>query len=98
MKICSQCGAAQDDDAVFCNKCGSSFNNAVIPPQQPMYQQPSYGRPSDHAPVQNAAPVYPNAATKGPNPQQAGSTSTNGRRGGDSDDSYMDIMKIFNNK
>ncbi len=65
---------------------------------QPMYQQPSYGRPSDHAPVQNAAPVYPNAATKGPNPQQAGSTSTNGQRGGDSDDSYMDIMKIFNNK
>ena len=40
MKACSQCGSMQDDDAVFCNKCGSSFNNAVIPPQQPMYQQP----------------------------------------------------------
>lgn len=34
MKICSQCGSQQQDDAAFCNKCGSSFNNAVIPPQQ----------------------------------------------------------------
>ena len=38
MKICSQCGSQQDDDAVFCNKCGSSFTNAVIPPQQPQQQ------------------------------------------------------------
>ena len=41
MKICPQCGSQQDDDAVFCNKCGSSFNNAVIQPQQPQqFSQP----------------------------------------------------------
>lgn len=39
MKMCSQCGSQQDDDAVFCNKCGSSFNNAVIQPQQQVPQQ-----------------------------------------------------------
>ena len=39
MKICTKCGAMQDDGAVFCNKCGGSFNNAIIPPQQ-QSQQP----------------------------------------------------------
>ncbi len=42
MKICSQCGSQQDDDAVFCNKCGYSFNNSVITPQPPQYQPPQY--------------------------------------------------------
>lgn len=62
---------------------------------QPMYQQPSYGRPG--APVDNSpsAPVYPNAATKpgmAQNPAQPMHPQSS-----DSDDSYMDIMKIFNN-
>ena len=61
---------------------------------QPSYpQQPSYGRP---APAENgaSAPVYPNAASKpgaGQRPSQPMPQSS------DADDSYMDIMRIFNN-
>lgn len=64
---------------------------------QQMYQQPAYGHPmapSEDA-SQPAAPVYPNAATKG---SMNGPAAPSNSRGGDSDDSYMDIMKIFGNK
>ncbi len=64
--------------------------------QQSMYQQPSYGRPAAPAeePSQNA-PMYPNAATRGPMQSQGMPSAP---KNGDSDDSYMDIMKIFSNK
>jgi len=38
MKNCTKCGSPQDDNAVFCNKCGAALTNAVIPPQ-PQFQQ-----------------------------------------------------------
>ncbi len=65
---------------------------------QPMYQQPSFNRPAAPAEApaqQNNAPVYPNAATKMPSSQPAAPAAP---KNGDADDSYMDIMKIFNNK
>ncbi|MEE3403063.1 MAG: cell division protein FtsZ [Acutalibacteraceae bacterium] len=65
--------------------------------QQPMYQQPAYGHPA--APAEdnmqhNNAPVYPNAGTKG----GMASPAAPSPKGGDSDDSYIDIMRIFNSK
>ena len=39
MKNCTKCGSPQDDNALFCNKCGAALTNAVIPPQ-PQFQQP----------------------------------------------------------
>ncbi len=66
--------------------------------QQPAYQQPAYGsRPA--APVDNTqqAPVFPNAATKAPAAKPAKPAAPQSPVPGDSDDSYMDIMKIFNN-
>ena len=63
--------------------------------QQPMYQQPYGGHPAAPAepPMQQpSAPVYPNAGTRGP------ASAPSAPKGGDSDDSYMDIMKIFSSK
>ena len=64
--------------------------------QHNMYQQPGYSR--NGAPMNDPAanaPMYPNAATKsgmsGSRPMQQAPQSN------DADDSYMDIMKIFNN-
>lgn len=62
-----------------------------------MYQQPAYGHPA--APAEdnmqhNNAPVYPNAGTKG----GMASPAAPSPKGGDSDDSYIDIMRIFNSK
>ena len=67
---------------------------------QPMYQQPSYSRPAPtEAPAQPQAPVFPNAApaqkAPAPAPKPAAQPVP---QNGDADDSYMDIMKIFNNK
>ena len=65
-------------------------------PAQPVHQQ-GYGRPA--APADNpasSAPVYPNAATRSSAPNQRQNSQPVSQ--GDSDDSYMDIMKIFNNK
>ena len=61
-----------------------------------MYQQPGYGR--NGAPMDNQvpnAPIYPNAATKNGMPAQKPMQAA--PQSNDSDDSYMDIMKIFNN-
>ncbi len=63
---------------------------------QNMYQQPGYGR--NGAPMDNQvpnAPIYPNAATKNGMPTQK--PMQGAPQSSDSDDSYMDIMKIFNN-
>lgn len=67
---------------------------------QPMYQQSSYSRPAgQHEMPASQAPVYPNANTKASSApgmkqpvQQPAAPRSN-----DSDDSFMDIMTIFNN-
>lgn len=53
MKICPSCNNQIDDNAVFCNHCGTQFAAA---PQQPQYnpQQQGYQMP----PQPNYAPVY----------------------------------------
>ena len=70
-------------------------------PQQP--QQPAYN--PYQAPAQPQTPVYPNATTSYPNattrsnPSPAPkATQQPTQKSGDSDDSFMDIMSIFNNK
>ena len=69
-------------------------------PQHNPYQQPVYNRPAPQPEQsQPAAPVYPNANTKAPvssptKPAPAKPAVNNG----DADDSFMDIMDIFNNK
>ena len=55
---------------------------APQPQAQPQAQQP-------------AAPVYPNANTSAPAPQSRPQQSKSSS--GDSDDSYMDIISLFNN-
>ena len=81
-----------------------------VRPQQPQYQAPQYQAPQYQAPqyqqpvynqhpVQSApqAPVYPNANTKSSaNPSPRGSSQS--RNSSDSDDSFVDIISIFNNK
>ncbi len=72
-------------------------------PAQPMYPQaPSYtARPAvqNEAPAAAPAPMYPNAGTKapvGPNTKPAAAPAA--PKSNDADDSFMDIMTIFNNK
>lgn len=67
---------------------------------QQMYQQPSFNRPAAQPEAAPQAPVFPNANTKAPaapiakQPVQQPAAPKNG----DADDSFMDIMTIFNNK
>ena len=76
-----------------------------VRPQQPQYQAPQYQAPQYQQPVYNQhpvqsapqAPVYPNANTKSSaNPSPRGSSQS--RNSSDSDDSFVDIISIFNNK
>ena len=70
----------------------------VARPAQPAYQQPAYNRPAAPVEPMTQAPVYPNAATKNPALKSAKPAVPPHTPGsGDADDSYMDIMKIFNN-
>ena len=69
-------------------------------PYQPSYQQPSYSQnaaPSQSQPQQPQAPVYPNANTSLPT-QKPAQQSRQSSKNNDSDDSFMDIMSILNNK
>ncbi len=63
--FCTQCGANQDDNALFCTVCGASLKQPEPTPvvveqpapapvmEQPVAQQPVYAQP-----VQPAQPVY----------------------------------------
>ncbi len=63
MKICPNCNATVEDNAVFCNNCGTQF---VANPQQPNYQvppQPNYAPafdPYDHTAEFDAKDVSEN--------------------------------------
>ena len=64
----------------------------------PSYQQPSYSAPRQEPPAPQA-PIYPNANTSAPQQQKpAPQPRQSAPKGGDSDDSFMDIMSILNNK
>ena len=66
-----------------------------VRPQAP-YQQPMYNaRPVQEAPQ---APVYPNAATKAPAAPAAKPAPQPQPKSSDADDSFVDIISIFNNK
>ena len=42
MKICPICNSQVEDNAVFCNNCGTQF---IANPQQPNYQMPPQPTP-----------------------------------------------------
>lgn len=64
---------------------------------QPTYQQPVYNtRPVQEAAP--AAPVYPNANTKTPVSTAPKAAAQPQNKSSDSDDSFVDIISIFNNK
>ncbi|MBQ1659572.1 MAG: cell division protein FtsZ [Clostridia bacterium] len=73
--------------------------------QQPQYQQPQYQAPQYQQPMYNPhpaqstpqAPVYPNANTKS-SANTSPRSSSQSRNSSDSDDSFVDIISIFNNK
>lgn len=52
MKVCQTCNASLNDEAQFCNSCGTPCpTGAPVPPpqyqpQQPQYQQPQYAEPA----------------------------------------------------
>lgn len=67
MIFCSQCGAAMEDNAKFCQKCGNPVAPAA--PEAPVYTQPQYAQPQYAQPqytqpqyTQPQAPVYPQSA------------------------------------
>ncbi len=67
--------------------------------QQTQVQQPLY--PNANTTYPNANTTYPNANTTYPNSNPAPSAPINNQKpsvSGDSDDSYMDIISLFNNK
>lgn len=63
MKICPNCNTQVEDNAVFCNNCGTQF---IVNPQQPNYQmppQPTYAPvfdPYDHTAEFDAKDVSEN--------------------------------------
>ena len=61
------------------------------------YQQPSYPNRNTPAAPPRTAPVYPNANTSVPEHKPAPQTNPSAKSN-DSDDSFMDIMSILNNK
>ncbi len=63
---------------------------------QPQVQQPQYQRPMQQEMPQHQAPVYPNANTG--SQQRPMQQPQNAPRNNDPDDSFVDIMSIFNNK
>ena len=65
MKNCAKCGSPQDDNAVFCNKCGTPMTNDVpiIPEQQPQFRA---------APQMQDAPQFQQAPQFGAAPQMQG--------------------------
>ena len=68
-------------------------------PQQPPYNPfaPAQQPAPQPQPQQPAAPVYPNAGTTVPTQQTRPSSSSKTSGSGDSDESYMDIISLFNN-
>lgn len=64
-------------------------------PSQPIQQVQSY--PNVGTSYPNAATTYPNANTSAPT-QQTRPEQSKSDTNGDSDDSYMDIISLFNNK
>ena len=77
----------------------SRYGTAPIRPQEPVQQrpaqQPAYNPFASHQPVpQPQQPIYPNAGTTGPSSRPAPQKPVSN---GDSDDSYMDIISLFNN-
>ena len=82
----------------------SRFGAVTRPQEQPRVQsrpqQPAYNpfaptpAPQPQPQQQPQAPVYPNAATSGPQTRQSAQPKSGGS---DSDDSYMDIISLFEN-
>ncbi len=56
MSICSKCGNQCPDQAVFCNVCGTPFEQPAAQPVQPA--QPVYQAPQAEQPVYQAPPQY----------------------------------------
>lgn len=72
MKTCSNCGASADDNAVFCTKCGSKFENNAADTAK---NSEAAGQPSGGAAnYQNGTPNYQSGA---PNYQNGASNYQN---------------------
>ncbi len=88
-------GTMQRTDTRFTNPPVRQPEKPKAPsqPTYPSYQQPTgYGRPVQEQP---AAPVYPNANTSAPSRPSSRPAQPSGSS--DSDDSYVDIISIFDN-
>ena len=70
--------------------------NPFAPAPQPQTQAPSY--PNANTTYPNANTTYPNANTSVPAQQTRPAAQPKPAANGDSDDSYMDIISLFNNK
>ncbi len=77
----------------------SRFGAVTRPQEQPKPSKPAQPAYNPFAPQpqpqQSSAPVYPNAATSAPSTSSRPAPQKSS--GGDSDDSYMDIISLFNN-
>ena len=62
MKICPRCGTEQDDNALFCSNCGTTFApQPVVTRSEPVVQEPTTGTVPGQIPVQPqfTQPVQP---------------------------------------
>ena len=73
MKFCSQCGAQNSDTAIFCQKCGNSFQPAFTPPG-PAFTPPG---PSFIPPGSSGTPPEPK--TSPPLVKKSSSISLSGK-------------------
>lgn len=63
MKVCSQCGTANNDSAKFCKGCGNNVESAqpVAQPVQPVSQAQPMAQPMQQQPVHMAQPMFANS-------------------------------------
>ena len=66
MKFCTKCGTANNDDSVFCLKCGNTFQEARQEQQVPQVQQVPQEQPQNqYAYIGSQQPIKPKKKGKG---------------------------------